>query len=372
MNRPLYDTKEGMQPTDFPFHPLQGDQLEANLSDFARQLRPLGRILELPEYNVWGCSPVHGPDGRIHVFYSRWLNAYGHYGWVATCEIAHAVADKPEGPYTDLGPVLQGRGGTAWDSWSIHNPSVHRVDGRYVLLYMGSDGSTLGIRQEDIIPMDMDTYRPYFRSLVATKRVGMAVADNLDGPWTRVSDSAPMIPAGEPGEWDDLVTSNPAFLKDPVGEYRIYYKGWDLKSDQAGASNRKYGLATAASLAGPYRKHPDNPVIDFSRHDPNCQCEDAYFWTVDGGFRVILRDMGYFNHEYGLYMESADGIRWSKPRIAFLEADAYLHEPHTGLDREGRFERPQLLMGPDGPTHLFTALRGGRYGTSSGFVLSLS
>ncbi|RME72755.1 MAG: hypothetical protein D6781_01710, partial [Verrucomicrobia bacterium] len=63
---------------------------EPVMSDFARRLRPVGRILEDPDYNVWCCSPIYDDQGRVHVFYSKWLNEYGHYGWVAACEVGHA------------------------------------------------------------------------------------------------------------------------------------------------------------------------------------------------------------------------------------------------------------------------------------------
>lgn len=202
--------------------------------------------------------------------------------------------------------------------------------------------------------------------------MGLAVAEDLNGPWRRISDEAPVVPHGPPGSWDDFVTSNPAYLHHPNGQHWLYYKGWDLATRKAFNGNRKYGLAIAESLTGPYRKYHGNPIIDFSTIHPKVQCEDAYVWMEDGLFHVILRDMGFYNHEYGIIMHSENGIHWSEPEIAYLDAPSYFDEPMPGLDREGRFERPQLLMGPDGPTHLFCAYRGGKYRTSSGVVLALA
>lgn len=341
-----------------------------HLSAFARGLEPVGRILEDPEYNVWGCSPIYGPDGKVHVFYSRWKNAFDHLGWVAACEVAHAVADRPEGPYTTLGTALKGKGGEAWDSWSIHNPTIHEVDGRYALLYMGSDGSQLGVSLEEIMAMDAEAYHPYFTKLVSTKRVGMAVADDLNGPWRRVGD-APLVQTSPRPAWDDLCTSNPTFLQHPNGEFWLYFKGWDWATLNSGG-NRKYGLAVSTSLEGPYRKFEQNPVISFVPYGPHMQCEDGYVWQEDGRFYIILRDMGFYNHEYGLLLESEDGIEWGRPEIAFLDAPSYFGENLPGLDREGRFERPQLLMRDGRPEYLFCAYRGGAYRTSSGAVLKVN
>jgi hypothetical protein len=88
-------------------------------------------------------------------------------------------------------------------------------------------------------------------------------------------------------------------------------------------------------------------------------------------FKMIMRDMGYWNHEYGLYFESEDGLRWSDPQVAFWNSHRYFSEPPNGLDREGRFERPQLLIRDGRPEYLFSAFQGGRYNTSSAVVLKI-
>lgn len=369
MSDPQTANKEGMDGGKFDGVPLFNR--EKKLSKLAKRLRPIGRILEDPDYNVWGCSPIYDKQGRVHVFYSKWKNQYGHYGWVAACEIGHAVADTPDGPYTDLGTVLKGRGGNHWDSWSIHNPTIHKVGDTYALFYMGSDGSDLGVSLEDIGKMSTEEYRPHFHKLVASKAVGLAIASDLNGPWTRVSDAGPVVPKGTVPSWDDFVTSNPAFLQHPNGQCWLYYKGWDAVTAAEFNGNRKYGIAISDTIEGPYTKHAANPIIDFSHIHPKVQCEDAYVWMQDGKFNIILRDMGFYNHEYGITMQSDDGISWSDPEIAFLDAPHYFDEELSGLDREGRFERPQLLLGPDGPTHLFCAYRGGKYKSSSGVVLAI-
>lgn len=181
-------------------------------SKFEERLNPLGRILEIEGYHVWCCSPIYGPDGRLHVFYSRWKNEYKFSGWVSACEVAHAIADKPEGPYQDLGVVLKGRGGDAWDSWAIHNPTIQKVGDRYALFYMGSDGSSLDIEQSDLPNLSDEEYEKYYTALVYKKRIGLALANSLDGPWERVGDE-PILGVGNPDEWDDAVVSNPSLLQ---------------------------------------------------------------------------------------------------------------------------------------------------------------
>ena len=291
-------------------HAAEAGSGDPPVSDFCRRLRPMGRILEEEGWYVWCNAPMAGPDGRIHVFFSRWPQGKGMGGWITSCEIAHAVADRPEGPYQVTGPVLSPRGEGAWDATTCHNPHVQIVDGRYCLFYLGNrNGKT------------------------DTKRVGLAVADSLEGPWQRMDE--PLLETGPEGAWDDHCTTNPSFLRHPNGQYWLYYKSWntaDYLNDQPPVrGNRKYGLAVAERLEGPYHRHPENPLIDFSGRGNNRQCEDAYIWLEDGIFKIITRDMGVFNHEVGLYMESPDGLQWSEPSIAYYPISHYIDQPPPAL-----------------------------------------
>lgn len=330
---------------------LKGGTPKLPMSDFSRRLTPVGRILEQPGWYVWCNAPIEGPDGRIHVFFSRWPESKGMGGWLTSCEIAHAVADQPEGPYEMRGTALAPRPGQ-WDASTCHNPHIQRIGDRYALFYMGaSNGRT------------------------NTKRIGLATAPSLDGPWTR-SDQPLLLPGPE-GAWDDHCTTNPALVLRPNGEYWLYYKSWNtadyLRDEPPIRGNRKYGVAISRELTGPYKKHPENPVVDFSSLGDNRQCEDAYVWFENGLFRMIVRDMGVFNHEVGLILESNDGVQWSSPEVAYLAAENYIDLPPAPphLRRYGRFERPQLLMRNGRPSHLFTAAQGGRANTASGFVFRI-
>jgi len=329
----------------------RAQQQQIPVSDFCHSLTPSGRILETVDYYVWCVSPICDEQGRVHVFYSRWPSAYGMGGWIRACEIAHAVADTPEGPYEYVQTILSPRPGY-WDATSCHNPHIQYIEGTYCLFYMGnSNGKT------------------------DTKRIGMATATDLNGPWTRPDQ--PLLEAGPEGSWDDHCATNPAFLKHPDGRYMLYYKSWNnmdyKQEDQGIRGNRKYGLALSDRLEGPYVRYEGNPVVDLSGHSNNCQVEDAYVWHQEGKFCMLMRDMGFVNHEAGLYFESEDGLEWGQPQIAWRGAREYLELPPapSHLKRYGRFERPQLLMKEGKPAYLFTAMQGGKYMTASGFVFRI-
>ncbi len=328
------------------------------ISDFCRRLEPVGRILELKDWRVWGCSPIDGSDGKVHVFFSRWPVETGHEGWVTHSEVAHAVADRPEGPYRVIGTALKGRGRDAWDADMIHNPTVHKVGSRYALFYIGNN---VGLARRGNAPPS------------STQRIGLAMADSLDGPWKRVGDGPILDVSPNRKDWDSYITVNPALLEHPNGQFWLYYKAWDKYNS---GDIRKIGLAVADRIEGPYRRHPANPLIDFSSRGP-LWLEDPYAFIENGKFYLIARDHGFFTGQAnnavptpGLLFVSPDGVRWSEPAIAYKTADAYFQEPAADppLPRFGRFERPQILMRNGHPAYLFVAFVGGRYGTSSGAV----
>jgi len=322
-------------------------------SEFSKKLKPIGRILEEEGYYVWCNTPIYGEDNKVHVFYSRWPEQYGMGGWIHKCEIAHAVADSPESEFRHVKTVLNPREGF-FDVTTCHNPHIQKVNGEYCLFYMGNSNSKTN-----------------------TKRIGLATSKSLNGPWKRMD--KPLLETGPVNAWDDHCTTNPAFLVHPNGEYWLYYKSWNdeeykLSKDKSIRGNRKYGLAIANKINGPYIKHEKNPVIDFSYLGNNEQLEDAFVWFENGKFKLIARDMRVFNHEFGLIFESEDGIHWEEPEIAYFQTNYYFNQPPAPkhLNRYGRFERPQILMKNGKPEYLFTATQGGKYNTASGYILKIS
>lgn len=323
------------------------------VSSFSKRLEPIGRALEIEGYYVWCNSPIIGPDGKTHVFFSRWSANLGMSGWIKGSEIAHAVAAAPDQPFEVLETVLAPRGEGYWDATTCHNPLVKAIGGKYYLFYMGNaNGKT------------------------DTKRIGIATATSLDGPWQRRD--KPLLLPGKKGAWDDHCTTNPAWINGDKGENMLYYKSWNTHEYESttGAvrGNRKYGLAIADHPEGPYEKYARNPVIDFSAKGNNRQFEDAFVWREDGKYKMIARDMGVYNHEVGLIMESKDGVQWSEPQIAYHALSRYVKEPPAPahLKRYGRLERPMLLLENGKPAWLFGTSQGGKYGTSSAFIFKCS
>lgn len=316
------------------------------------KLKPIGRTLYLPDYFIWCSSPIWGPDGKVHLFYSRWRKEKGMSGWINGSEISHAIADTPFDEFVDQQVIIAPREGY-WDSTTCHNPLIKEFNGKYYLYYMGnSNGKT------------------------SSKRIGVAYSNSLYGPWIR-SDHPILLPGNE-GEWDDHCTTNPAIVMGNDGKYWMYYKSWNTSEYQQASGavrgNRKYGLAMSDSPIGPFVKDNQNPIIDFSDKPNNAQLEDAYVWKDKRGYHMIARDMGFYNHEFGLHLQSTDGRKWSTPKVSYLNMGAYIKEEnHSSLKRFGRLERPMLLQQNNigKPQFLFGATQGGASNTSTTFVFQI-
>ncbi|RKF17954.1 glycosyl hydrolase family 43 [Alginatibacterium sediminis] len=349
--------------------------LASNQSSLFSNLQSKGRALESPDHHIWGASPILDEQGKVHLFYSRWTNRASHYGWVLCCEVAHSVSNSPEGPFKFVNVALTTDGDDSWDGWSIHNPTIHKTDDGYVMFYMGSCGKELGISRNELIQLSIDDkekFWPYFHALVATKAVGGAVSKSLDGPWEKIGTIALVAP-GIQGQWDDFVTSNPAYLHHPNGEHWLYYKAWNKKSAEFNNGNRQYGLAIAQKIEGPYIKVDSNPLIDFSHLGPSVQCEDAYVFMLGNRFHMLTRDMGYFDNQVGLHFQSVDGLDWGLPKIAFRKASEHMGniDYESNFDRQGVLERPQVLMIDQKPAYLYCCCVGGHYHTSSSVILKI-
>lgn len=292
-----------------------------------QRLRPLGRIMQMAEagWTVWDCSPIWGPDGMVHLFATRWRSPdRPDTTWYEGSQIVHAVAPEPAGPYEVRDVVIEGDGGDQrWDASGVINAKIYKVDDRYCLLYTGCTA-----RRHD------------------TQAVGMLVSRSLEGPWERVGQAPLIAPEPDRGGFDGYLCNNPALLVHPGGGYWIYYKGRPVVGRENGrleGGQMTIGLATAETLAGPYRKHSANPVVELDR-----SVEDPYVWHDGTCFWMLVSEIKY-RDPAGLLLSSDDGLAWSV-------AEKGYPGPVSFLGRSQRLEEPNLLFDDGRPTHLFNVL----------------
>ena len=311
---------------------FSGRNKNIETSWFERALEYKGVILEEPGYHIWGSSPIQDEAGHVHLFVARWpVSSQFNPGWRTHSEIAHYRADSPEGHFEFQSVVIKGTGGDAWDSQSAHNPTIHSIDGKFVLLYISNDG---------------------FANHPANQCIGMRIATSLDGPWEKVGEDGKILaPPTEPTFWNYQAmngVNNPAFLKHSSGKYYLYFKSKDYKM----------GLAIADKLEGPYSQLPSSITTNEK------MIEDGFAFFYRDKYHLLTTD----NHgnllQGGLLLwESPEGKKFDNPQIATRLISDYMKaqgskwrdfrkaKEHYG--QGFKLERPQLLIKNDTPAYLY-------------------
>jgi hypothetical protein len=340
----------------------KGKTTKVPYSQMALTAKYAGVAIADPNWYNWCVSPIKGKDGKIHIFGSRWPAAEGMEGWTGpNAEIAHFIGDTPQGPFKYVGAVMK----TAMfpDPKTMagpHNPRLEYVDGKYILLYICQNPSG------------------------ATKqRVGMMIANNLNGPWKFVGDKGGIIvqTSDDPTHWTyngAIGADNPAFLK--IGKkYYIYFK-----SGTPDQMKSKYGYAVADNLEGPYVMC-DKPITDNVSY-----LEDAQAFAYNGKYYLLTTDN--LGGNTGIY---GDIILWeSKTGLDFKLADAKIamgnildywgtEADHKKLrnipgvfnrDGSGKLERPAVLFINGKPAYFYASadlnINGGKVSESYVFKIN--
>jgi hypothetical protein len=299
---------------------------------------PATIIYEDPDHWIWCPSLVKADDGKWHLFASRWPKTIPfHPGWLLVSEIIRAESDSPEGPFTFREVVMRGRGADWWDGRSVHNPTVIRDGTRWVMFYMGSTHPF-----EDPVPnAELPVSDP--RVVVARwrERLGVAIADDLTGPWRRLD--APALDA-RPEHFDSWITSNPTACRNADGSWYLVYKARATIGD---ASHPKHGpmtlgMATATRVEGPWTRL-DKPILPA---EGLCEIEDPFVWRSDRGYELLFKDMSdrITGSLHALVRAwSADGKRWQMDEQP-LFSDRWIVWPDGREEALGSLERPSLYF----------------------------
>ena len=289
----------------------------------------------------WGMAPIYDDAGRLHIFNSS-IPFKGEKGmgyWQSKSIINHYVADSVEGPYESLGTVF------ASDQRTYHNLQISQVGDTYVLVFLWKSVEKGSLQS-----------------------IGMATAKSLNGPWTENKNN-PIIRPTE-GTANSAHASNPSFLVDRDGKFRIYYK-----SMSKGSKFREISVAIADNLEGPYVDSPANPLISYK--EMKRDIEDPYAFFYNEKYYLIVEDRMDVasalggnpsnnakpgGNRPGLIYSSTDGIDWGRPEYS------YNTDAHYFGKELSRSERPHILWKDGQPEYLFLANHGSR---EAGFYLKI-
>ncbi|WP_171691948.1 glycoside hydrolase family protein [Paenibacillus germinis] len=303
-------------------------------------------------YWVWCGSVIRGEDERYHMFASRWPKSLPmHPGWLVASEIVRAVSDTPEGPYTFQEVVLPARGAQYWDGRSTHNPHITKFGDKYLLYYMGSTHPLPDVVAGDGFGLEDP------RCIVArsNKRVGLAMANSVFGPWER--SESPILPV-RPNRFDSYLTSNPAPCLQEDGSVLLVYKARQYEGNLHGKMT--IGAAAADSYQGPYRVLTEEPIFPPDQF----HIEDPFIWKTAKGYELLAKDMeGTLCGERhgGIHAVSQDGLKWQLSETPKAYSRTVLWDDGTEQTM-GNLERPFLLFHDGKPTHLFAAVADGSGG----------
>lgn len=143
----------------------------------------LGKIPQTAKFvndslSIWCGSLVKGDDGLFHLFYSIWPKRLG-WAWVTNSLVAHAISESQYGPFEHQDFALPRRNADYWDGLCTHNPTIHKFGKKYYLYYMGNTGNDINPNGEN---KAIEKLNWVHRN---NQRIGVAIADNPNGPWTR-------------------------------------------------------------------------------------------------------------------------------------------------------------------------------------------
>lgn len=305
---------------------------------------------EQEDYFVWDCSVIKGPDGKYHMFSSHWPKHMGFgWNWLFQSQIIHSVSEKPEGPYTFANVVFERRGPQYFDGMNTHNTCIRQYGGKYYLYYMGCtyEGNPPAHASEVNYERAVQVWNK--------KRIGVAVADDLNGTFIRRSE--PILEPRSEEHWDCTATTNPAvcILKDGT-TFMIY------KSRKCAGGTLRLGVAKADKPDGPFTRLQENPILTFD--DPDMHVEDPFLWYDENRkvFCLVAKDDSK-NGSYGITGEWGNGFyAESTDCIHFTVAENPLVYRRSVCWKDGHestqnnLERPCILLGENGrPEYLFCA-----------------
>ena len=309
----------------------------------SKWLQPLkeSSIFSDPDYEVWCGSPVEDDNGKFHLFYSRWPRSEGHDAWVTHSEIARAVSDSPYGPFHHVEVVLPARDPKYWDGQCTHNPTVVRIGSKYYLYYMGNTG-------------DREKTKGLNWQHRNNQRIGVAVADKPEGPWTRF-DKPLLDVSPDPAAPDALALNNPSVTVRPDGGILMIYKAIARKNPLPFGGPVVHLTATATDPLGPFTKRL-RPVLTDPR--TNFPAEDPFIWHDGTRYLVIVKDMG--GHFTGVHpslalFTSKDGLTdWAAAPQPLVTGPTLKRADGSPWTLK-RLERPQLLFHAGKPIALYAA-----------------
>ena len=235
----------------------------------------------MKQWDYWDGQIIKAPDGKYHMFASRWEQSKGHREW-GNSKAVHAVSDNVIGPYVDKGlcwPNDQGGKG--------HNVTALVLpDGRYAIV-------------------------------VSETRPGTVfVSKSLDGPWQQLGTI----------KGEGLRASNVSIMVRPDGDYMIVPRSGQVFISKA-----------ADGILGPYKSTGPSA---FPKGIPNL--EDPAIFYSGGLYHIVVNS---WSTRKAYHLTSKDGkSRWVNRGLAYDPTTNFCRYTDGAVNHWHKMERPGVLI----------------------------
>jgi hypothetical protein len=244
----------------------------------------------MKQWCYWDGQIIKGPDGKCHMFASRWDQAKGHNGWWSSSAV-HAVSDQLIGPYTDQGlcwPHNQGGKG--------HNVTALVLpDGRYAVV-------------------------------VSETRPGdVFVSKSLDGPWEQLGSIQVDANGFNP---KDGKMSNASVMVRPDGSFEIVPRSGAI-------------LISTNGILGPYKIQGPS-VYPQVAGLPLRNLEDPVVWFSGGLYHIVVNG---WSDRKAFHLTSPDGIKnWTFRGLAYDPTTDFVRYTDGTVNHWEKIERPGVVI----------------------------
>ena len=243
----------------------------------------------MKQWCYWDGQIIKGPEGKYHMFASRWDQAKGHNGWWGSLAV-HAVSGKVIGPYSDTGlcwPDNQGGKG--------HNVTALVLpDGRYAVV-------------------------------VSETRPGdVFVSKSLDGPWEFLGSIK--VATNEFSRGGRM--SNASIMVRPDGNFMIVPRSGAIllgKNDILGPYTVQ-GPSVYPSVAGLPLRNLEDPVV----------------WYSGGLYHIVVNS---WSDRKAYHITSPDGINhWTFRGLAYDPTKDFVRYTDGTVNHWDKMERPGVVI----------------------------
>ena len=246
----------------------------------------------IKKWCYWDGQVIKAPDGKYHMFASRWDQAKGHNGWWSS-QAVHAVSDTVTGPYIDRG--------LCW-------PDNEGGKGHNVTALVLPDGS--------------------YAIVVSETRPGdVFVSRSLEGPWKHLG----QITVAE-NEFRSLgKMSNVSIMVRPDG-------GFEIVARSGAIWISKNGILGPYIVQGP-SIYPT--LAGLPQHDLG-NLEDPVVWFSGGLYHIVVNN---WSDRKAYHMTSVDGIKnWKYQGLAYDPMKNFVRYTNGTINQWDKMERPGMVI----------------------------